>query len=89
MKSSLSEAHDFECSEAVIQSASSKRPKWSGSFVFAEAWAAYRGPAAHNTLHQPKTVMADLPDAFIALPGGLRTLEETFGLDMVATRHPH
>jgi len=31
-----------------------------------------------ETMHERKTMMADASDAFIALPGGLGTLEETF-----------
>ncbi|HET7433307.1 MAG TPA: TIGR00730 family Rossman fold protein [Thermoanaerobaculia bacterium] len=31
-----------------------------------------------DTMHQRKAMMADLADAFIALPGGLGTLEEIF-----------
>ena len=31
-----------------------------------------------NTMHERKALMAELADAFIALPGGLGTLEETF-----------
>lgn len=31
-----------------------------------------------DTMHQRKAMMADLSDAFIALPGGLGTLEEIF-----------
>lgn len=31
-----------------------------------------------DTMHQRKETMADLSDAFLALPGGLGTLEETF-----------
>lgn len=31
-----------------------------------------------RTMHQRKTIMADLADGFIALPGGLGTLEELF-----------
>jgi len=31
-----------------------------------------------ETMHERKTLMADASDAFIALPGGLGTLEETF-----------
>ena len=31
-----------------------------------------------ETMHERKTMMADTSDAFIALPGGLGTLEETF-----------
>src|ERR1700751_767997 len=31
-----------------------------------------------ETMHQRKTMMADLADAFIALPGGAGTLEEFF-----------
>jgi uncharacterized protein (TIGR00730 family) len=31
-----------------------------------------------NTMHERKALMADLADAFIALPGGLGTLEECF-----------
>lgn len=31
-----------------------------------------------GSMHERKAVMADLADAFVALPGGLGTLEETF-----------
>lgn len=31
-----------------------------------------------DTMHERKALMADLSDAFIALPGGLGTLDETF-----------
>ena len=31
-----------------------------------------------NTMHERKAMMADLSDAFIALPGGIGTLEELF-----------
>lgn len=31
-----------------------------------------------NSMHERKALMAELSDAFIALPGGLGTLEETF-----------
>jgi hypothetical protein len=31
-----------------------------------------------STMHERKALMADLSDAFIALPGGIGTLEETF-----------
>ena len=31
-----------------------------------------------DTMHERKAMMADLADAFIALPGGLGTLEEIF-----------
>lgn len=31
-----------------------------------------------GSMHERKTVMADASDAFVALPGGLGTLEETF-----------
>ena len=31
-----------------------------------------------NSMHERKALMADLSDAFVALPGGIGTLEETF-----------
>lgn len=37
----------------ILPPVESREPaKWSGRFVFGDAWAAYNGPVAHNTLHE-------------------------------------
>lgn len=42
-----------------------------------------------ETMHQRKALMADLSDAFLALPDGYGTLNELFEiLDVGPTRHP-
>jgi uncharacterized protein (TIGR00730 family) len=42
-----------------------------------------------GTMHQRKAMMAQLADAFVALPGGLGTLEELFEVDVGAARPTH
>jgi uncharacterized protein (TIGR00730 family) len=40
-----------------------------------------------DTMHERKAIMADLADAFVSLPGGFGTLDETFeALTLVQTR---